>query len=162
MAGELFVRPADVADAGDVSRLMAQLGYEVSPAETAVRLPKILAKTDQRFLVAALAGAIVGWIHVSLSDHIDAETCVMIEGLVVDREHRRHGIGATLLRHAEDWGRSQGCSLIRLRSASTRTQAHKFYQDLGYTVVKTQLAFAKALAESARGTLGRLSPKVQD
>jgi GNAT superfamily N-acetyltransferase len=150
-----------VDDAAAVSRLMAQLGYDVSPADAAARLPRILSRSDHRFVVAEDAGVIVGWIHASLSEHIDAETCVLIEGLVVDRDHRGHGVGRRLLGEAEDWARASGCALVRLRSTDARTEAHRFYEHLGYMRVKTQFSFAKAVDPARADLLERLVPRVE-
>ncbi len=109
---------------------------------------------------ADAGGTPVGWLHASLSEHIDAETCVLIEGLVVDRAHRGVGIGKTLLADAERWARAAGCSLVRLRSTDARTEAHRFYEDLGYVRIKTQYSFAKPLDEPARVRLGGLVPRL--
>ena len=156
----MTIRPARVDDAAAVSRLMAQLGYDIAPADAAARLPRILSRPDHRFLVAD-DGAIVGWIHASLSEHIDAETCVLIEGLVVDRQHRGRGIGRQLLGHVEEWARASGCALVRLRSTDARTEAHKFYERLGYRRIKTQFSFAKAVDASRADVLERLIPRVE-
>ena len=156
----MTIRPARVEDAAAVSRLMSQLGYDISPGDAAARLPRILSRPDHRFFVAD-AGAIVGWIHASLSEHIDAETCVLIEGLVVDRQQRGRGIGKQLLGHVEEWARASGCALVRLRSTDARTEAHKFYEHLGYRRIKTQLSFAKAVDASRADVLERLVPRVE-
>jgi GNAT superfamily N-acetyltransferase len=155
------VRPARVDDAASVSRLMAQLGYEVSASDAAARLVKILSKPEHRFLVAEAGGIVVGWIHASLSEHIDAETCVLVEGLVVDRARRRLGIGKRLLGEVENWARETGCAMVRLRSTDARTEAHKFYEHLGYTKVKTQFSYAKAVDASRGELIARLVPRVQ-
>ena len=140
---------------------MAQLGYQVTPEDAGRRLARILARPDQRFLVAEFGDEVAGWIHISLSEHIDAETCVMIEGLVVDRARRRSGIGRQLLGEAEAWARAQGCALVRLRSTDARTEAHKFYEHLGYTKVKTQYSFAKAVDPAQADVIQRLVPRVE-
>jgi len=155
------IRPARVADAASVSRLMAQLGYQVTPEDAGSRLARILTKPEHRFLVAEIDGDVVGWLHISLCEHIDAETCVMIDGLVVDRTRRRSGIGRRLLAQAEDWARANSCALVRLRSTDARTEAHKFYEHLGYTKVKTQFAFAKAVDPAEAGLIKRLVPRVE-
>ena len=148
------------ADADAIAQLLGQLGYDVAPMDVAARLSRILAKRDHRFVVADAGGTPVGWLHASLSEHIDAETCVLIEGLVVDRAHRGLGIGRTLLAHAEEWARAAGCSLIRLRSTDTRTEAHGFYEHLGYVRIKTQSSYAKPLDAAASARLGALVPRV--
>lgn len=156
------VRPAQISDAADLARLTHQLGYEMSAAEAAARLPRVLARPDHKVLIAEAGGTIVGWLHASLSEHLDADTCVLIEGIVVNREHRRQGIGERLLAQAEAWGLERGCSIVRLRSTSTRLKAHKFYEKLGYTNVKAQFSFAKGLDASGREAVKRLIPRVQE
>lgn len=45
-----------------------------------------------------------------------------------------------LVAQAEQWARKQGCSIVRLWSNSVRTDSHRFYEELGYTNMKTQYA----------------------
>src|ERR1041385_3143285 len=127
--GLRFVQPTD---AEAVARLLEQLGYDSSAADIGPRLARIVTRTDHRFVVAEANGVVAGWIHASVSEHIDAEACVLIEGLVVDREHRGRGVGGLLLDDAEGWARAIGCSLVRLRSTDVRVDAHRFYQNSGY------------------------------
>jgi GNAT superfamily N-acetyltransferase len=155
------VRPARKSDAASIARLMSQLGYEVSPLDAGARLERISAKPEHRFLVAEFDGSVVGWIHASLSEHLDAETCVLIEGLVVDRRQRRAGIGKQLLTEVEEWARATGCAMVRLRSTDARTEAHKFYEHLGYRKIKTQFSFAKAVDPDRGDVLDRLVPRVE-
>src|SRR5262249_2545343 len=78
------------------------------------------------------------------SEFLESGPFITIGGLVVDRNHRRAGIGRTLMRSAETWAKAQGGSVVRLSSSSTRSEAHKFYESLGYTNVQTQFAFVKS------------------
>jgi GNAT superfamily N-acetyltransferase len=157
---DIALRFARVDDAEAVARLTAQLGYEITTADAATRLSRILARRDHHFLVADVDGRLAGWLHASLSEHIDAESCVLIEGLVVDRGSRGRGIGKLLLGRAEEWATANGCSLVRLRSTAARTAAHRFYEHLGYTNIKTQYSFAKGLDQAAREKLKTLVPRV--
>jgi hypothetical protein len=50
---------------------------------------------------------------------------------------------------------------VRLRSTDARTEAHKFYQHLGYTKVKTQHSFAKAVDPDGQRLIARLVPRVE-
>ncbi len=162
MKAVVSVRPAQISDAADLARLTHQLGYEMAASDAATRLTRVLARPEHMVLIAEAGGATVGWLHASLSLHLDTDTCVLIEGIVVNREHRRQGIGEMLLARAEQWGRERGCSMVRLRSTSTRLKAHKFYEKLGYTVVKTQLSFAKGLDAAGRDAVKQLVPRVQE
>jgi GNAT superfamily N-acetyltransferase len=157
----ISIRPGRVQDAHDVARLTGQLGYETTPAEAAARLTRIVAKWDQRFLIADADGQAVGWLHAAIAEFIEAEPFAVIAGLVVDRGHRRQGTGRLLIEAAEVWARERGCSLIRLWSSVTRSEAHRFYEHLGYTTVKTQHAFAKPLDAAGREQIARASPRVK-
>ena len=159
---DVVVRLARTADAEVIAQLMLQLGYEISAADAAARLSRILPKREHQFLIADADGVSVGWLHASLSEHVDAETCVLIEGLVVDRACRGHGIGKMLLARAEEWAKANGCSLVRLRSTAARTDAHRFYEHLGYTKVKTQFSFAKAVDAAGEHLIHKLVPKVEN
>jgi hypothetical protein len=88
-------------------------------------------------------------VHVVFVEYVDAEAFVLIGGLVVDRHHRRLGIGRAPLDRAEVWARERGCSMVRLTSSTTRNQAHRFYENLGYTNIKTQYSFIKPLDPAA-------------
>jgi len=69
----------------------------------------------------------------------------------VDGSHRRQGIGRTLISEAEKWANEQQCSVVRLWSSVGRTKAHRFYEQLGYTNIKTQYSFAKSLRRGQDG-----------
>jgi GNAT superfamily N-acetyltransferase len=155
----VIVRLARPSDAEDVARLTEQLGYDVETSKLSARLSGILRREDQRFLVAELEGRSVGWLHAAVWEFIESEAFVVIAGLVVDRSHRRCGIGRRLMEQAETWAAEQGCPIVRLWSSSGRTHAHRFYERLGYTNIKTQYAFAKALAPG--DGLNRFIPRIE-
>jgi GNAT superfamily N-acetyltransferase len=154
------IRPARIADADDIARLTAELGYDVDATVLRGRLSTILARSDQRFLVAEVEGCAVGWLHATTAEFIEAERFGVIAGLVVSESHRRQGIGRKLMARAEEWAREEGCSIVRLWSSSIRTQAHKFYEGLGYANIKTQYSFAKSLDPAAGNDVRTLVPRV--
>ena len=139
------IRTAQVSDAEAIAALTTQLGYEVEPSAVADRLSRLLSRNDQQFLIADDDGRAVGWIHMVIAEFVESGAFVVIGGLVVDRDHRKQGIGRRLLAHAEAWAVKNGCSIIRLWSSSRRTEAHRFYERIGYTNIKTQYSFMKSL-----------------
>ena len=153
-------RPASQGDAPAIATLVTQLGYDASPRDVADRLSRLLARADQRFIVAEAQGRVVGWVHVQVAESVDTGVFAHVAGLVVDRAHRRQGIGAALMAAAEAWAHQQGCPVIRLRSSSTRTPAHRFYEGLGYANVKTQYSFVKPLDARGAEMAARLVPRV--
>jgi GNAT superfamily N-acetyltransferase len=160
------IRAARASDAGEIAQLTIQLGYNLTEADAADRLSRVLLRDDQQFFVADLDGRIVGWVHIVFAEYVDAEAYVVIGGLVVDRNHRRLGIGRALMDRAEVWARERGCSMVRLSSSVTRDAAHRFYESLGYTNIKTQYSFIKPLDPAAaariRTFVPRVDPPVED
>ena len=140
---DITIRSARPSDADAIAELTKQLGYSAEPAAVVSRLSRLLARSDQQLLVADDGGRAVGWIHMVITEYVEADAFVVIGGLVVDREYRKHGIGRRLLVRAEEWAAQHGCSLVRLSSNVKRVEAHGFYERAGYTNLKTQYAFAK-------------------
>jgi GNAT superfamily N-acetyltransferase len=141
----VVVRGAEVADVADIADLTAQLGYDADAAALRGRLTSILARADQRLLVAVVDGKAVGWLHAAVFEYLETDPFVTIAGLVVDRAHRRQGIGGALISEAEKWARERQCPVVRLWSSVGRTAAHRFYEGAGYTKIKAQYSFAKSL-----------------
>ena len=121
----------------------------------------MLARPEQQLLVAEVDGRAAGWLHAVVFEDVEAEPFVVIGGLVVDASCRRKGIGRMLMAQAEDWAREQGCSMVRLWSSATRTASHRFYEQMGYTNIKTQYSFAKSLQPAGHDELNRLVPRVE-
>jgi len=156
----ITIRAAHPSDADAIARLTTQLGYDLTTGDAADRLSRILSRDDQQFLIADVGGGAVGWVHVVFAEYVDAEAFVVIGGLVVDRKHRRLGVGRALMNHAETWARERGCSMVRLSSSATRHAAHQFYEDVGYTNIKTQYSFIKPLDAAAAARLRVFVPRV--
>jgi GNAT superfamily N-acetyltransferase len=142
----LKIRPARIGDADHISRLSDQLGYATTSEEVAHRIEGILCQDDHSLeVVQGPDQNLVGWVHVFFSPLVVTGLDAEIGGLIVDQEHRGRGIGRGLMKQAEAWAREKGCQAIRLRSNIIRTEAHEFYEQVGYAKVKTQWVFRKDL-----------------
>ena len=148
----LRVRPANAADAERLAALSTELGYPSSPEQIQRRLRPLDGDADHLVSVAEVqagqdgeAGRVVGWIHAYVSRVIESNPRAEIGGLVVDTGFRGAGVGRRLMEHAEGWARSKGLEAVYLRSNVMRQDAHRFYQGLGYKIIKTQHAFLKKL-----------------
>lgn len=159
MTASLNVRLARTSDVEEIARLTAHLGYEVTAAALLPRLSRILGRPDQQVWIAEVDDRAAGWLHVLLAEYIEAEPFAVIGGLVVDKDLRGSGIGRALMQHAEQWALAQGCSVVRLWSSDGRTAAHRFYERLGYTHIKTHFAFAKSLVADGQDRLSRFVPR---
>lgn len=131
----------------DISRfieLAAQLGYDVSEEQFKDRYQCIKDDDDHGLLVAVDENdEVVGWVHAAVDHSLLVDKRAIILGLVVDLNHRKGGIGRDLMNAAENWAKERDCMGVRLNSGATRTEAHQFYENLGYQNIKTQLAFQK-------------------
>jgi len=159
-APDITIRSARPSDAEAITALTKQLGYDAALSTVASRLLRLLARSDQQLLVADDGGRAIGWIHMVITEYVEADAFVVIGGLVVDREYRKQGIGRRLLIRAEEWAAQHGCSLVRLSSNVTRVEAHGFYERAGYTNLKTQYAFAKRVGAVGPEALRALVPDV--
>ena len=159
-APDIGIRAARPADAEAIAALAKQLGYTAEVSAVADRLSRVLPRPDQQFLVADRDGTAVGWIHMLIVEYVEAEAFVVIGGLVVDRDHRKQGIGRRLLAHAESWAAQHGCSVVRLSSTVQRLEAHMFYERAGYTKIKRQYSFAKAVGTAGPEAVRAFIPDV--
>ena len=151
MSGEaessrITVREARISDASNLAPLAKQLGYASTPEEVAARLPGIFADSEHTIFVAEQkSGEVAGYVEAFLFRTAASDVRAEIAGLVVEEKSRSQNIGRMLMARAEEWAREKGCSECGLRSNVIREGAHRFYENLGYTVNKTQKSFRKKL-----------------
>ncbi len=144
---KLRVRKAVMADAGRLADLATELGYPSNPAEVRRRLRLVLRRPDHAVFVAeGPDDGVVGWAHVFVHALVESDTFAEVGGLVVDARGRGRGIGKMLMRRVESWARSRGAKNVWLRSNIIRQDAHAFYKQLGYRIIKTQFAFRKKVS----------------
>ena len=141
----LSIRAMRPEDAAPVAALTTQLGYPANEGAIRRRIDLIKDRTDARLFVAAQGDAVVGWLHVQAICSLENDPRGEIWGLVVSESARGTGIGRRLIEAAEEWAIVRGLRVMSLRSNQLRTEAHKFYEHLGYKVAKTQSAFRKNL-----------------
>ena len=140
------IRDAIAADAPALARLAEQLGYPTQPAEIVARLPKENEPCQERVIVATnSANDVVAWTAVRTASHIHSAPYAEISGFVVDESMRGKGVGKRPMAEVERWAIGNGLSAIRLSANVKRTEAHRFYESLGYKITKQQYAFRKEL-----------------
>jgi GNAT superfamily N-acetyltransferase len=147
MASDITVREAADSDAGEVIRLLAQLGHAQPGASAATRLEAFMGQ-GQHVIVAEAAGgpdSLLGaaTLHITPVLHRPGPIGRMT-AVVVDESARGKGIGRALVEAAERFLAERGCVLIEVTSNKKRADAHAFYERLGYA--STSFRFAKALA----------------
>jgi GNAT superfamily N-acetyltransferase len=85
-------------------------------------------------LVAELDGVVVGVCQVVIFQHFQhaGGWCAELESVHVRSDVRSRGIGALMLRAAEELALARGCYRMQLTSRNVRADAHRFYLANGY------------------------------
>jgi GNAT superfamily N-acetyltransferase len=139
--GDLDIRPAE---AGDVPAIVAMLADDPlgtqreSPDDLApylAALKRLAADPNQHLVVAVREGRVVGTLQLTVIPGLSRRgaTRSIIEGVRIHADERGSGLGTQLIEWAIDESRRQDCQLVQLTSDQTRTDAHRFYERLGFT-----------------------------
>ena len=143
---QVTIRPVTAADYPRLAALCGQLWYPTTLEQIEQRLAQFRQDQDHCIFVADLdQSSVVGWVYVYLTPSLLHDPQAEIGGLVVDEAYRGQKIGEYLLRKAEQWAVDHGCWAVSVHSNVIRTDAHRFYERLGYQVIKTQLALRRVL-----------------
>jgi len=134
-------RPAVAGDLPAIVALLADdpLGaLRESPGELApyqAAFARIAGDPGQHLLVAERDGRVVGTLQLTLIPGLARRgaTRALIEAVRVGADERGSGLGTALLTHAIEESRRLGAELVQLTSDATRTDAHRFYERLGFT-----------------------------
>ncbi len=142
---DVAVREATAADVPRIAALIA-MGNASRPmsaeeAEAEGRLPvyaqafaRVAASEANQLFVAELGGRVVGTYQLTVLPGIAerGRTRGKIESVHVDPTLRGTGVGAAMMRHALAKAREAGIGLLELSSNKSRTDAHRFYERLGF------------------------------
>jgi GNAT superfamily N-acetyltransferase len=85
-------------------------------------------------LVAESGGEVVGTIQLSFLPGLARRGALraQIEAVRVAESTRGSGLGGAMMTWAIDEARRRGCALVQLTSDKSRTDAHRFYERLGF------------------------------
>ena len=142
---ETNIRPAQDRDAEIMAALSHQLGFPATADDILKRMRRFRELPGHAIIVAECEGAVAGWLHIQVRGSLELAEYAEISGMVVDERRRGLGIGAELVRAAEAWVIRQGLTVLRVRSNVVRDRAHSFYQNLGFSLKKSQKVFSKDL-----------------
>ncbi|MEM7567853.1 MAG: GNAT family N-acetyltransferase [Pseudomonadota bacterium] len=93
------------------------------------------ANPHDRLIVAETEGAVVACAQLTILHGLSRRgaTRGQIEGVRVASHLRGAGLGERLIRHCLAVAREKGCGLVQLTTDRSRTDAHRFYERLGFT-----------------------------
>ncbi|MEW1847340.1 GNAT family N-acetyltransferase [Nonomuraea angiospora] len=96
---------------------------------------RIDANPYDELIVAEQDGEVVGTMQLTYLaglSRLGAERC-QIEAVRVAAAARGQGLGGRMIEWAVDRARERGCAIVQLTSDKSRTDAHRFYDNLGFT-----------------------------
>ncbi|MGW9129591.1 N-acetyltransferase family protein [Streptomyces sp. NPDC055681] len=148
---DLEIRPAALTDIPAVVAMLADdpLGAQrESPDDLApyrAAFQRLAHDPNQHLVVAVRDGAVVGTLQLTVIPGLSrrGSTRSIIEGVRVRADERGSGLGTRLIQWAVDESRHQDCQLVQLTSDATRTDAHRFYERLGF--IASHVGFKLAL-----------------
>jgi ribosomal protein S18 acetylase RimI-like enzyme len=133
-------RNARIADLPAIVRLLADdaLGAtresadNIAPYEQA--FAALTAQKGNAIIVGDDNGEIVACLQLTIVPGLSrmGATRAFIEGVRVAGSLRGKGVGESIVRNAIDRARAAGCRLVQLTSDNSRTDAHRFYERLGF------------------------------
>ncbi|MFI5713511.1 GNAT family N-acetyltransferase [Kribbella sp. NPDC051620] len=93
------------------------------------------ADPNQLLVVADRNGELIGTLQLTIIPGLSRQgaTRGQVEGVRVASSARGTGLGTTLMQWSIEEARTQGCTILQLTSDKARTDAHRFYQNLGFT-----------------------------
>ncbi|TDW98678.1 GNAT family N-acetyltransferase [Kribbella sp. VKM Ac-2566] len=137
---DVVIRRATASDVAAIVAMIAddQLGAtresldDLTPYLAAFE--QIDADSNQLLMVADRNGEVIGTLQLTIIPGLSrrGSTRGLIEAVRVAAPARGSGLGTMLVQWAVEESRTRGCSLVQLTSDKSRTNAHRFYTNLGF------------------------------
>ncbi|MFI0987846.1 GNAT family N-acetyltransferase [Streptomyces exfoliatus] len=137
---DLDIRPATTGDLEAIVAMLADdpLGAQrESPDDLGPYLSafeRLASDPNQQVVVAVREDKVVGTLQLTIIPGLSRRgaTRSVIEGVRIHADERGSGLGTQLIEWAVAESRRQDCRLVQLTSDATRTDAHRFYERLGF------------------------------
>ncbi len=123
------------SDLIELSELLEELSGNKTDRDKMFQTFSIMTGNNDYILLGAriddkLAGSLMGIICQDLAG--DCRPFMVIENVIVAKEYRGRGIGRSLMSAIESTAIKRNCYYSMFVSGSIRTDAHKFYESIGY------------------------------
>jgi len=130
----VVVRTAKPADAAAIERLYQALAPNSAIRVLPERIELVCADPNTELLVAEYEGSVQATALLALCMDVmfREQPFAVVENVVVAPACRGQGVGSALFAHVEHIALQRNCSKVMLLSTASRTEAHAFFQSLGY------------------------------
>jgi GNAT superfamily N-acetyltransferase len=139
---EVLVRPAERRDIAAIVALFADDavgGHDDTTDESArpryeAAFGRIAASPNDMLYVAEWKGEVVGTFQTTLLTTMSGQgsSNLTVSAVQTRADLRGHRIGEQMMRFAIEEARAKGARLVQLMSNGRRTDAHRFYERLGF------------------------------
>jgi len=130
----MVIRHAIPGDAARIEQLYRQLVNNCDVCVLPERIQALENDLNTGLFVCEVDGVVNGTVLVSLCQDVmfKQQPFAVLENWVVDEAMRGNGAGALLARHVEQFCVARDCSKIMLLNAVVRTEAHRFFEKIGF------------------------------
>jgi ribosomal-protein-alanine acetyltransferase len=133
---EVLVLAADSLEAPHWNRRDYEQILSAEPSERLLRCG----------LVADSGGKVAGF---AVASWLRQETVAEVEGLFVELDCRRQGVGSALIGACMAWAANAGASAVRLEVRASNSAAHALYRRHGFSTAGVRRGYYSAPAEDA-------------
>lgn len=127
------LRTLTPADADAAARLLGQLGYPASSEALEARIRRAAAAQVESVAAEAGDGRVIGLASMHRMQLLTEDgPLALLTSLVVDEHARGLGVGRALVQWMCGRARELGCARITLTTHLRRSDAHAFYERLGF------------------------------
>lgn len=150
----MTIRVATVADRDQVLHVLNQLGEVVNTRvhfdPDNIRAHELgkenyeaaMKRDDRKVFVAVDGKKIIGVATLFiLTDFITAKVFAHLDDFIVDKKHRRKGVGTKLLSFVLNYAKAHGILTVELTSSLELTDAHTFYEKRGGVFARKVIKF---------------------
>lgn len=147
---DIKIRPLAETDLPEWLRLRQLLWDETAEDDHRDEMVDIFEHTDSQYVaVADLGGGrLAGFLEASIRSHVEdceTENVGYLEGWYVDEAYRRSGVGAELVKSAENWARVKGCTEMASDAEVDNLVSQEAHARLGYTETSRLVHLKKRL-----------------
>ncbi len=135
----MICRKAEYGDLAELLRLYRQLDTGDEAADLSAAIAQvwehIQGKREYAYFVAEEGGILIGTCNITIIPNLThgGRPFGVIENVITDSAYRRRGAGSILIGMAIEYARESTCYKVQLLSGSARTDAHRFYESLGFS-----------------------------
>ena len=144
-----MIRKAEEKDLQSLATLAMELWPDNSAEEMRADLKTIMEKEDAAFFLLFVEGRVIGFAQVSLrQDYVEGtETSPVgyLEGIYVKPNHRRRGLGRSLVTACEVWLRRKGCEEFASDCELTNEESLLFHLHTGFLEANRIICFTKKI-----------------